>query len=127
MEHIDWNKLVGFVLSLSSPETSPIISWHCYNCFLTNHFVCQVNCCLDCVFFHNFINQAQFQCFSCRNMSSCDKKRNKVTTVGHDGQLMCSWLQILDMFIIRYIKCITNYMPQKHVHSSLSPSLVEAG
>lgn len=86
MEHINWNKLGDFVLTLFSPETSPIISWHCYIFFLTNHFVCQANCSLNCVFFHNFINQTQLQCFSCWNVSSCDKKRNKVTTVGHDGQ-----------------------------------------
>lgn len=74
MEDTNLNKLVGFVLTLSSPEAPPIISWHLYNSFLTNYFVCQANCCLNCVFFHNFINQAQLQCFSCWNVSSCDKK-----------------------------------------------------
>lgn len=90
MEHINWNKLVGFFLTLFSPETSPIISWNCYILFLTNHFVCQADCCLNGVFFHNFINQAQLQCFSCWNVFSCHKKRNKVTTVEPDGQF-CSF------------------------------------
>lgn len=40
--------------------------------------------------------------------------------------LVRSWLQIWDIFIIRYIKCITNYMLQKHVCPFLSPSLEES-